>query len=240
MFNRNSGQAVVCLAVLAMFSLACGGGTSGVGGGEGGGAAGGGAGGGAAGGGAGGGSGGGTGGGAGGGSGGGTGGGTADAGIPFPTVPAAIEATSNEKVAFKFFAKGTQNYGCNLLADAGYAWTFVAPDAVLYAGADETTPDAGRHYAGPTWESATDGSKFVGDSPNAKKADSPTPTTAIPWLLIPKKSADATGLFSVITFAQRINTVGGVAPAAADCNAGTATSVSKVPYTATYYLYQAK
>jgi hypothetical protein len=209
MFNRVSGQAVLCLAVVSTFCFSCGGD-------EGNGA------------------GGGAGGGSGGGSGGGTGGGTD---IPFPTVPSAIAATSNEKVAFKFFAKGTQNYSCNALTDGGYAWAFVAPDATLYAGTDETAPDAGRHYAGPTWESAADGSKFIGDSAAAKKVDSPTPATAIPWLLIPKKSVEGDGGFSVLTFAQRINTDGGVAPAAADCSSATATNVEKVPYTATYYLY---
>lgn len=239
MFNRVRGLAVVCLAVVSMVSVACGGdGANGAGGGAGGGTAGG----------SGGGAGGGTAGGSGGGSAGGAGGGTAGGSggtaggsvIAFPTVPVAIEASSNERVAFKFFAKGTQNYSCNALTDGGYAWAFVAPDATLYAGLDETAPDAGRHYAGPTWESAADSSKFIGDSPNAKKADSPTPASNIPWLLIPKKSVEGDGGFSVVTFAQRINTAGGVAPDAGSCVSATATNVEKVPYTATYYLYTAK
>ena len=48
------------------------------------------------------------------------------------------------------------------------------------------------------------------------------------------------GIFSVVNMAQRIDTVGGVAPDAGDCNSGTSTNVVKVPYTATYYLYKLK
>jgi len=79
----------------------------------------------------------------------------------------------------------------------------------------------------------------VGLLPPAAKAT--VDPTAIPWL---KLSADPNqttgpGLLGNTTFIQRIATVGGHAPAAADCNAATLGRVSEVPYTADYYFWKA-
>lgn len=41
------------------------------------------------------------------------------------------------------------------------------------------------------------------------------------------------------TYIQRISTTGGLAPAAADCNADTAGTMEEVPYTADYYFWKA-
>ena len=153
--------------------------------------------------------------------------------------PDAIKAPLTEKVVMKFFAKGTQNYACqaDTTAPGGYAFKLVAPDATLYDGADDSAPVAGKHYAGPTWESS-DGSKFVGDSANAQRADAPE-ATAIPWLLIPKKDAAGDGAFSNFTYAQRVDTSGGKAPSTG-CSANQVSAEAKVEYTATYFFYQSK
>ena len=153
-----------------------------------------------------------------------------------PVVPDAIKAPEGQHVALKFFATGTQNYTCTAKADlTGYEWKFTAPEATLYDGETEAAPKAGTHYAGPTWESV-DGSKFLGDGAAAAKADAPD-ASAIPWLLIPRKSAEGNGELSELAFAQRVTTTGGKAPASG-CDAGTSGAVEKVPYTATYYFYR--
>ena len=156
-----------------------------------------------------------------------------------PTVPDNLKAPATEVAVLKVFAKGTQNYKCSESTTAAgtFAWVLVAPDAKLYAGADETSAEVGKHYAGPTWES-TEGSKFVGDSAAAAKADSPD-ANSIPWLLVPKKDAAGTGQFSKFVHAQRVNTNGGKAPATG-CDAAHVDATNNVAYTANYYFYETK
>ena len=155
-----------------------------------------------------------------------------------PTVPEAIKAPADQKASLEFFAKGTQNYTCTQSAtDQTYSWVFTAPEATLYDGTDDKAPVAGSHSAGPTWQTK-DGAKFVGDSPNAKKADSPD-AASIPWLLIPKKSTDGSGQITTMNFAQRVNTSGGKAPTTG-CDASTVNTVQKIDYTANYFFYGPK
>ena len=162
----------------------------------------------------------------------------APAPLSAPVVPDAIRAPDNQAVHLKFFGAGTQNYTCTPKADgSGFEWKLTGPEATLFDGASDAAPKAGTHYAGPTWESV-DGSKFLGDGAAAAKADSPD-ASAIPWLLIPKKSTEGSGEFTDISFAQRVATTGGKAPAGV-CELGAAGVVEKVPYTATYYFYRAQ
>ena len=48
------------------------------------------------------------------------------------------------------------------------------------------------------------------------------------------------GLMSEVTFIQRLDTVGGIAPPATTCDAGHIGDVADVPYTATYAFYEAR
>src|SRR5439155_17162999 len=105
-----------------------------------------------------------------------------------------------------------------------------APAAVLYANAGYDG-EVGTHYAGPTWESNS-GSKVVGRRVAGCTPDS----TAIPWLLLQAVSTDGPGIFHRVTYVQRVNTVGGVAPSAPGSFVG---EEADVPYTAEYYFYRA-
>jgi hypothetical protein len=128
-------------------------------------------------------------------------------------------------VAFHAFATGVQIYKWT-----GSSWSFVAPSAALYADPDGNGM-VGIHYVGPTWES-TSGSKVVG-----AVAERCTPNaTAIPWLKLQAVSSDGPGIFSRVTYIQRVNTVGGTAPSAPGSVAG---EIANVPYTAEYYFYRA-
>lgn len=93
----------------------------------------------------------------------------------------------------------------------------------------------GRHYAGPTWE-ATDGSKVVGEFKNRAPS---TDANAIPWLLLAGKKHEGYGIFSRVTSIQRLETVGGKAPAEG-CDQSSQGKELRVPYTAVYYFYVVK
>ena len=65
---------------------------------------------------------------------------------------------------------------------------------------------------------------------------------AIPWLRlrVTSATAGADGDRLVATkYIQGINTTGGLAPAATDCNVGTLGQVAEVPYTADYAFWKA-
>src|SRR6266498_3957734 len=112
-----------------------------------------------------------------------------------------LQVPAGNKVAFHAYAEGVQIYRWN-----GTSWTFVAPEAVLFAHAGGGGV-VGTHYAGPTWESAS-GSKVVG---TVLERATPDPN-AIDWLLLKAKANEGSGIFAHVTFIQRVNTVGGKAP----------------------------
>jgi hypothetical protein len=142
-----------------------------------------------------------------------------------PPVCERIAAPQGNKVCFHAYAVGVQIYRWD-----GSAWAFVAPAAVLYANADYDG-EVGTHYAGPTWESNS-GSKVL-----ARRLDGCTPdATAIPWLLLQTVTTDGPGIFHRVTYVQRVNTVGGLAPAAPGTVVG---EEQQVPYTAEYFFYRA-
>ena len=153
----------------------------------------------------------------------------AQAGPQEPVVPGTIVVPDGNKVFLVGHAVGVQIYSCN-----GVVWSLVAPRADLY---DDHGKLVARHFAGPTWQ-ARDGSYVVGRVLERVTVDG----SAIQWLKLEAASAaagpDGDRLAST-TFVQRIATVGGLAPAAAACNADTAGTTAEVPYTAAYYFWKA-
>ena len=144
--------------------------------------------------------------------------------LPSP-VCSTLQVQSGNEAFFRAYALGVQRYKWN-----GAAWDFVAPEATLYADPD-FRGKIGTHYGGPTWESNS-GSNVV-----ARRVDgcSPDPT-AIDWLLLQTVSTTGPGLFSNVTFIQRVNTAGGLRPVAPGEFVG---QEKRVPYTTEYYFYRA-
>lgn len=134
-----------------------------------------------------------------------------------------LKAPAGNKVAFHAYAEGVQTYRWN-----GDSWDFKGPEAVLYA--DEQGGAIGIHYAGPTWESHG-GSYVVGA---VVERATPNPS-AIPWLLLEAVDSDGPGIFDGVTYIQRVNTVGGLVPAADGDYVG---QEKRVPYSADYYFYR--
>jgi hypothetical protein len=143
-------------------------------------------------------------------------------------LPAALAAPAGHELAFEFSAEGAQIYVCGGAAGA-YAWAFQAPEAKLV---DSRGQPAGTHYAGPTWE-GVDGSKVVG-----AKVESATPDpAAIPWLLLRAAANAGSGRMADVTFVQRIQTWGGMAPQGG-CGTSNVGAVVRVPYHAVYCYYR--
>lgn len=148
-----------------------------------------------------------------------------------PTVPSpTLAVPDGNRLAFHYDAVGVQIYGCSATA-TGYGWVFQAPEATLYGRHGRVE---GKHYAGPTWESK-DGSKVTGSKLAAFTAD----PTAIPELLLQAVTHEADGRMSDVTYIQRLETVGGLAPMTG-CDAAHVGDVARVDYTATYFFYEAK
>jgi hypothetical protein len=147
-----------------------------------------------------------------------------------PDLPAdcdSVQVEAGHRVSFHVYAIGVQIYTWN-----GTDWD-LAPDAKLYADAGYRG-QVGIHYAGPHWESNS-GSRVraarvpgTGCTPDA---------TAIPWLRLQTVYTEGHGIFSKTTFIQRVNTVGGLKPAAPGAYVG---EEKIVPYTADYYFYRAQ
>jgi hypothetical protein len=163
----------------------------------------------------------------------------ADTGTRAPAVPDSLQVPEGNKVSFHAYAAGVQIYVAtpSTTSPSGFAWTFHAPEAVLYDGDGNIV---GIHYAfaGPTrpaWETAS-GSRVVGIRtvpPVSVNSDS------IPWLIL---SADPNntigpGVLERTTYIQRVNTAGGLAPASPPTQLG---EEARVPYTAEYFFYRQK
>jgi hypothetical protein len=153
------------------------------------------------------------------------------AAAPGGGVPAQLQPPTPAASLLRANAEGLQIYSCVAKpGGAGFEWTLKAPDAVL---TDASGKPAIKHFAGPTWQ-ANDGSKVVGEV--AARADAPG-AKAIPWLLLKAKSHEGTGEFAAVTYIQRIDTRGGLAPNAG-CDAAHVGQEQKVPYTAVYVFYK--
>jgi hypothetical protein len=153
---------------------------------------------------------------------------------PISKIPETLKVPDNQRLILKVAAKGWQIYSCKANAEANtgystadetYEWTLKAPSAELL---NDQGQQIGKHSAGPTWEMLEDHSKVVGVV--SVKANAP------PWLLLSAKSHQGEGMLSPVTWIQRLDTVGGKAPAVGCYHTNQAKEV-RVPYTANYYFY---
>jgi|EP01034_Spumella_vulgaris_P042427 hypothetical protein len=156
----------------------------------------------------------------------------------FATVAQASEGTpiavpAGHTAVMTALGAGDLTYECRAKAGMpdAYEWAFAGPTAILY---DKNKAAVGKYYGGPTWE-ANDGSKVTGK----QLAVHPSPTPAsIPHQLVQANPATGSGMMSGITYIQRINTQGGVAPADS-CSAANAGAKKMVKYQADYVFYKA-
>lgn len=155
-----------------------------------------------------------------------------------PDVPASLQVPEGNKVSLHVFAVGVQIYRATASTNSptGFVWTFQGPEAVLF---DMDGNVVGTHYAfaGPTrpaWETDS-GSRVVGIRTVAPVTVDPT---AIPWLILSADPANTVGpgVLERTTYIQRVNTSGGLAPAAPPTQLGQEVEVA---YTTEYFFYRA-
>ena len=143
-------------------------------------------------------------------------------------IPEQIKVPAGYRPVLTTHARGDQIYQCSL-NKGEYAWETQAPDARLF---DEQGNIVGNHTAGPVWE-YKQGSQVVGRV--VKKIDR-TPSSSIAWLLVEVVSHKGDGLFSKVSFINRINTHGGLPPSSG-CDANHLGGEKRVAYTADYVFY---
>lgn len=136
-----------------------------------------------------------------------------------PGIPEGLKVPDTEVILLKAVGKGKQVYVCSAKPgdESQFAWVLDRPRADLL---DDQGQVIGKHYKGPVWEAA-DGSTVAGvvqqhaNAPDAK---------AVPWLLLK------------VTYIQRVDTEGGLAPADG-CDKAHAGAEASADYQATYYFY---
>jgi hypothetical protein len=143
-------------------------------------------------------------------------------------LPAPLRASQNEAPAFMLRASGTHVYEC-VAVPGGYRWAFLNPDATLFDG----TRSIATHTTASTWEASSDRTSAAG----RVSATQPAGEGNLPWALYRTQSSGDGGLFSGVTSVQRVNTVGGVAPASG-CGDTTVGTESRVQFSADYYFYK--
>lgn len=150
------------------------------------------------------------------------------------SLPTTIQVPAGNKVAWETVGKGDITYECKDKANmpGQTEWTFVGPDAKLW---DRSGKQVGKYYGPPaTWE-ANDGSKLTA----TQLAVAPSTAGALPYQLVKANPAMGNGALTGVTYIQRVNLSGGVAPASMPCTAAQKGQKTTVPYQADYIFYKA-
>ena len=166
-----------------------------------------------------------------------------------PPVPGNLEVPAGQRAFLIGRAFGTQNYSC-LPADGTIKWVPAGPQATVFDAAGEQILT---HYlsANPeesgtlraTWRHSRDtstvwASAFVETSTDALFVA----PGAVPWLRIQAGGTQYGptwgGKMTVTTFIQRVNTVGGIAPATGCALVDDIGKRQFVPYAADYVFYR--
>jgi Protein of unknown function (DUF3455) len=142
------------------------------------------------------------------------------------SIPGILSVPPGNALLLRAYGIGVQIYTCPVSATS-----VAVPHANLIASDKVERDIVAIHFAGPTWQ-ALDGSSVVGDAANAKHFPAPDPD-GVDWLLLPAKSTTGNGLFSRVTYIQRLYTDGGKPPAS--CNLNQAEVL--VDYSAQYLFY---
>jgi uncharacterized protein DUF3455 len=167
-----------------------------------------------------------------------------------PAVPANLVVPAGNEAYVAAHARGTQNYIC-LKGHAGFAWTFVGPQATLF---DIAFAQVATHFLSPnpaengtpraTWQDSGDTSAVWAAAIASSTDPASVAPGAIPWLLLRVVGAQygptwGTGL-TATTFIQRVNTAGGIVPTDGCKDADDVGRKALVPYMADYVFYRAQ
>ena len=147
-------------------------------------------------------------------------------------IPDELKVPEGHVLLLQAYGKGVQIYDCPFVEPPK-----AVPHAILFTGYREDECDlVAIHFRGPSWQ-ATDGSIVVGNAALVKKVVAPDPD-GIDWLLLPAIPPTGNGLFSKVTYIQRLFTDGGKATLAG-CNQVQDQRQELVGYRAQYLFYVA-
>jgi hypothetical protein len=178
---------------------------------------------------------------------------TGAARIEIPQVPANLDVPAGNEVFLHGRAAGTQNYVC-VSTTAGYRWQFLGPQATLYVPfANDLQQQITTHFlsanpvenglARATWLGSFDSSQVWARAIANSSDPNYVAPNSVPWLLLEAVGAQAgpTGgtLLARTTYIQRLNTAGGIAPAAGCSQPADIGVQALVPYTTDYFFYRA-
>jgi len=171
-----------------------------------------------------------------------------------PSVPGTLIPQDGSEAFLVAHAFGSQDYVCTA-SGSGFAFVLTTPEAVLFDNPDgNPTHRIINHFFSPnpveggtiraTWQSTRNSSAFWGKLVKAETAASApgfVAKDAIAWLLLSQAGvlgASANGDdLSTVTFVQRVNTVGGLAPSIGCNSADDLTKTVFVPYEADYVFF---
>ena len=171
--------------------------------------------------------------------------------ISRPVVPTNHEVSTDYKLFLKVHADGTQNYICatNQPTASGLDWLFIGPQATLF---NDSLQQIGTHFQSrnpiknnaiqATWQHSGDTSAVWATRRDGSMDPAYVAPGAIEWLLLDvsgQQLGPTTGnKLTPSLLIQRINTVGGVKPASAECTPATLNTRKLVSYEADYYFYK--
>lgn len=148
-------------------------------------------------------------------------------------LPPTVQVPAGNAVAMESVGVGSITYVCGPKKDAAgqFEWVFGGPDAKLN---DRGGRQVGKYFGPPaTWESM-DGSRLTA----TQVAVAPNGAGNIPLQLVKGNPATGAGAMSGVTYIQRVDTRGGVAPAT-PCASANAGAKQIVQYQADYIFYKA-
>jgi hypothetical protein len=177
--------------------------------------------------------------------------------ITVPPVPGNLNVDEGNEVFLVGHGVGTQNYVCvpSTASPTGFAFSLFTPEATLFnkegkqlithffsPNSDPTVepPEAGTIRV--TWEDSQDSSR-VWAMLLQQSTDQPfVDKDAVAWLKLGTVGVDAgtigSGQLTKVTFIQRLNTSGGLAPKAGCSTAQDLGRKAFVPYSADYFFYK--
>jgi hypothetical protein len=167
-----------------------------------------------------------------------------------PLVPSTLEPPAGVRLFFAGHAAGTQNYICAPASTAtGVDWLFLGPQATVF---DDKAEQTLTHFLSKnpyqngelhaTWQHSRDSSGVWAKKLRGSTDPIYVAPDAVEWLLLEVTGAQvgptSGDKLATARFIQRVNTVGGIKPPAADCTAATINTRRLVSYEADYYFYR--
>jgi hypothetical protein len=172
--------------------------------------------------------------------------------VSVPPVPANIQVQAPNTPYLVGHATGTQNYVC-LPSGAGFKFTLFTPEATLF---NENGKQIITHYFSPnpdeagnvvraTWQARDTSTVWGSVGPTDASSDPAfVKAGAIAWLKVTvvgnEEGPSGGDILGETTFIQRLNTVGGLAPAKGCASLSDVGHEEFVPYTADYFFYKEK